>query len=127
MAASTRFWLSFGTLLAVPLAFALLGSGELRGSLQYVLPNYLWLAFPHVVLAALAVSPVHRSAPLLLGLAALNAVLLAFWLWVRFAVPLHESGLAWVLYLPLGVAELLVAGLVGFGLRRWRKARTVGA
>jgi hypothetical protein len=127
MAASSRFWLSFIALLGLPAALALNGGANLAQSLRYLPLNYLWLAFPHLVLALLAVSPIHRRASLLLGLAALNSILVAFWLWVRLSVPAHESGLAWVLYLPLGGAEIAAMALAGLVLRRRRNIRTVGA
>ncbi len=50
-----------------------------------------------------------------MGLSFLNLLLVAFQLWVLLAVPPRESGLAWVLYLPLwgfALAALAIAGVV---------------
>ncbi|ODV10085.1 MAG: hypothetical protein ABT19_13890 [Rhodanobacter sp. SCN 68-63] len=89
--------------------------------------NYLWMAAPHLVLAVFVVRRQYRRPGLLYGLTVLNLALLAFSLWVRLAVPPHESGLAWVLYFPVGGAILTLLAISTLVLRRRQSSGTVGA
>ena len=50
----------------------------------------------------------------------LNLLLGAFQLWVVFAVPPRESGLAWMLYIPCWVAALVISVPVLFVVRQRR-------
>ena len=89
--------------LCVPAAvYLLVGlyTGRTTG-IEYLLPNYLFMAAPHLLVGLLAMwSRAGRSA-LLWVLSLLNALLVAFQLWVLLAVPVRESGLAWMFYIPL--------------------------
>ena len=128
MAAMQRFWLWFLVLLAFPAALYVAGSGAAPASaLRYFAGNYLWMAAPHLVLAAFAFRPQYRRPALLYGLGVLNLALLAFWLWVRLAVPPQESGLAWVLYFPVAGAALALLAIIALVLRRRQTGGTVGA
>jgi hypothetical protein len=99
-------------LCAPALLYLLVGvfNGRTTG-IQYLLPNYLFMAAPHLLVAILAIWPRARRAALLWVLAGLNALLVAFQLWVLFAVPVRESGLAWVLYIPLWGLALSVCAV----------------
>ena len=127
MPAPTRFWLILVALLALPAALSLAGHGDLLHALRYLPLNYLWLATPHLVVALLAFSPAHRNFRLLAVIAALDVVLIGFWLWVLLAVPSRESGLAWVLYLPIAASELAILAVAALILRSRRASTTVGA
>jgi hypothetical protein len=107
-----RFWSCFTILLGFPALLSVSASfAGHPGWLRHLAANYLWMAAPHLVLAVFAFAPRWRGADLLFGLVVLDVVLAAFWLWVRLAVPVRESALAWVLYLPVaGAALLLLAG-----------------
>ncbi len=77
--------------------------------------NYLFMAAPHLLLSLLAIRPNARRPTLIWGLSFLNALLVAFQLWVLHAVPSRESGLAWIFYLPLwslALAALAIAWVV---------------
>jgi hypothetical protein len=121
MATSARFAALIGLLLAVPAAlFLLVGVYNGDAVFRWFLPNYLYMAAPHLLVATVAFWPGGRRPALLLVLVLLNVLLVAFQLWVRFAVPPRESGFAWALYIPLWVAALAIAGLVLFVARRRR-------
>ena len=58
------------------------------------------MAAPHLLVSLLAIWPRARHPALLWLLSLLNALLVAFQLWVLLAVSPHD-GLAWLLYIPL--------------------------
>ena len=122
-----RFWLTI--LLAFPGVLYFVGSSPAPSSVvpHYFVANYLFMAAPHIAVAAFAISPKRRRLGLLLALVALNLLLLGFFCWVQLAVPVHESGLAWVLYLPLAGIALALLGIIAIVLHRWRDGGTVGA
>lgn len=121
MATSARLAASIGLLLAVPAAlFLFVGVYNGGEVFRWFLPNYLYMAAPHLLVAAAAFLPRGRRPALLFVLALLNFLLVTFQLWVLFAVPPRESGLAWVLYIPLWVAALALSGLVLFVAQRRR-------
>ena len=103
MTSSSRFAVLIAAQLCVPAAlYLLVGLYNGRGiRLDYLLPNYLFMAAPHLLVSLLAVRPQGRRPALLWVLSFLNALLLAFQLWVILAVPTNEFGLAWVLYIPI--------------------------
>ncbi len=128
MVSSTRFGPWFIALLSVPLALCLVGAAASPfTTLRYIPVNYLWMAWPHLVASTLALSRSGRKTGLLFGLGFLNLLLIAFWLWIRFAVPLNESGIAWLLYFPVGGLGLVGLAGVALGLRAWRSRHRVGA
>lgn len=73
--------------------------------------NYLYMAAPHllVVFAFLTVSSFssHAKKVTTVALLILDGFLLLFQLWIWYVVPPHESGLAWVFYIPLWILILL--------------------
>ena len=84
-------------------------------SIEDLLPNYFFMAAPHLLLSLLAIRPKARRPALIWALSFLNVLLVAFQLWILLAVPSRESGLAWVLYLPLwgsALATLAIAWVV---------------
>src|SRR3546814_12444199 len=99
MATTSRFPVKFALQLSVPAAVYLLiglyhGNVEIEG----LLPNYLYMAAPHLLVSLLAIRPQGRSPALLWALSLLNVLLIAFALWVLSTVPIGESGFAWILY-----------------------------
>ncbi len=119
MGTSARFAALIGLSLAVPAAlFLLVGIHNGDAVFRRFFPNYLYMAAPHLLVSAMGFWPQARRPALLLVLVLLNVLLIAFQLWVLFAVPPRESGLAWVLYIPLWAAVLAVSGLVLFVARR---------
>src|SRR5687767_4711566 len=81
--------------------------------------NWLYMAAPHllVVLVAAAVRPA-RPHFLSWSLIALSVALIAFQCWVWWWVPPRESGLVWVLYIPLSAGVLALTALTSFRLQR---------
>lgn len=77
---------------------------------HWFLGNYLYMALPHllVMFSFLTVSSFSDYARKLtiFSLCILNIILLTFQSWVWFIVPAGESGLAWVLYIPVWVIFL---------------------
>ena len=97
MATPTRFVVGLLALLAVPAAVIVLPSANVADAFSHFPGNYLFMAWPNLAVALLAVWPRFRCRGLLYSIATLNAVLIGFALWVRLAVPARESGLAWVI------------------------------
>jgi hypothetical protein len=128
MARSTRF-AGWGALqLCVPAALYLaagLYNGRTSG-LKYLLPNYLFMALPLLLVSLLAIWPNARRPALLWVLSLLNVLLIAFQLWVLLAVPRHESGLAWLFYVPLWGAALLASVIIWLIAKRKGAGQPVG-
>ena len=113
MSRSSRFWLPVLLLLCVPAAVYLAaGAYNGRSGFSYLLPNYLYMAAPHLLVAATTLWPRARGILALLTLLLLNLLLIAFQAWTLFVVPTNESGLAWVLYIPLWATALIAYSLV---------------
>lgn len=77
--------------------------------LDLIAVNWLFMAAPHLLVIGLALiyRPfLHGQAPLVL--LALCVLLAAFQGWVWWSVPPRESGLAWVLYIPVWLSVLVV-------------------
>lgn len=101
MAISSRFLVVITLQLCIPLLlYLLVGLYNRRFGLAYLLPNYLFMAAPHLLVSLLAIWPKARRPALLWLLSLLNALLVAFQLWVLLAASPHD-GLAWLLYIPL--------------------------
>ena len=94
----------------------LFGTGKLRNELAHFLPNYLYMAWPHLLAIALATRSRAVQRSLQSALFITNIVLVAFVLWLEFAVPARERGLAWLIYLPIGA--LALAGAIGVAYKR---------
>lgn len=74
---------------------------------RYFLGNYGYMAAPHLLTVIFGIAAEARRSAILGTLVVLNVLLFAFQLWVWFIVPVGESGLAWIFYLPVwGVALL---------------------
>src|SRR5690242_9525172 len=129
MEVTRRFWLWLTILLAFPGVLYFVGPSSAPSAvvLHDFVANYLFMAAPHLVVAAFAISPRRQRLGVLHALVALNLLLLGFWCWIQLAVPAHESGLAWVLYLPLAGIALALLGVVAILLHRRRGGGTVGA
>ncbi|MEY2169137.1 MULTISPECIES: hypothetical protein [unclassified Rhodanobacter] len=85
-------------------------NGSIAG-IKYFLPNCLYMAAPLLLVSLLAIWPRARSAALIWALSLLNAVLVVFQFWVLWFVPARESGLAWVLYIPVWGLVLLACAV----------------
>ena len=78
-----------------------------RGS--YLFANYLYLAAPQLLTAAIGLNFKGHRTPILCVLILLNILLFLFKLWICFDVPSRESGLAWILYIPLWISVLVMS------------------
>lgn len=125
MVRSLKFSFAVAAQLLAPAALYLcvgLYNGRTTG-LEYLPQNHLFMAAPHLLVALSALSPSLRRPALLWLLTLLNSLLIAFQLWVLLAVPPRESGLAWVLYIPLWLLALLTFSACTFVLAQ--RQRTV--
>jgi hypothetical protein len=116
MLTTFRFLILWLLLLSLP-AGVYLAVGLYTGrtsDLSYLLYNYLYMAAPHGLVSLWVLWPAGRRPWLLWLLALLNAVLILFQSWILVEVPPRESGLAWVLYIPVWGAVLAAAGLAGW-------------
>ena len=79
---------------------------------HWFIGNYAFMAAPHflVLFVFLIISSYSLQAQRLavFSLLILDIVLLAFTSWVWLTVPNRESGLAWVLYIPVCIASLVL-------------------
>jgi len=128
MARSSRFPILITLQLSFPaVLYLLVGlyNGRSTG-LEYLAPNYLFMAAPHLLVGLLAIWPKNRRPVLLWVLSVLNVLLIAFQLWVLLAVPGHESGLAWVLYIPLWGTALLVSAIIWLAAKHKVARQSVG-
>lgn len=108
-----KFLAVFVLLLALPVVPLLLGNiHQARMDFRFLIPNYLYMAAPHLLVAIFAFWPQYRRPALLLVLLLLNVLLLTFTLWIKFFVASREAGFAWVLYIPLWVVALVIIGIV---------------
>jgi hypothetical protein len=105
-----------GVLLALPALWPALSPAGLEW--QWFWPNYLYYAAPHGVVVALSLWSVTRAKPTLVMLLLLNLWLALVYGWVRWAVPSHESGLAWLLYIPGYLLALVLYGIYLVGWQR---------
>ena len=119
MGNSSRFLFLVAAQLCVPAAiYLLVGLYISRGfGFEHLLPNYLFMAAPHILVGALTFWPRARPPALVWVLSLLNCVLVAFQLWVLLAVPPQESSLAWVLYIPAWSAVLLACAIAWIVVR----------
>ncbi len=74
----------------------------------YFLPNYLYEALPHLLLVLVWLFSPMKIRTCVLGLVLLNLLLIGFQAWITLAVPVRESGIAWILYLPLTALGMAV-------------------
>jgi hypothetical protein len=81
--------------------------------------NWLYMSASHLmaVLISFAFRPARRYF-LPCSLIALSVALTAFWCWIMWWVPPHESGLASVLYIPLSVIVLVLVAFIAFWWQR---------
>lgn len=112
-----KSWRGFAVLLALQLCvpatvylLADVSDGSIASIKSFVL-NYLFMAAPMFLVSLLAIWPRARRAALIGVLSLLNAVLVVFQFWVLWSVPANESGLAWVLYIPVWGLVLLVCAV----------------
>jgi hypothetical protein len=83
-------------------------SGRQHLNIAYLLPNYLYMAAPHFLVALCALIPNFQRSTLLWLLTLLNGLLIAFYNFMFGTVP-NDSGFAWLLYIPLCVLALAFA------------------
>lgn len=117
---SSRIFLALITLqLCIPAAvYLLVGLYTGRESgLDYLPQNYLYMAAPHLLVLLFSVHPAFGRPALLWILTLLNALLIGFQLWILLAVPGRESGLAWVLYVPLAALAVFFCIVTLFVLK----------
>jgi hypothetical protein len=76
--------------------------------------NWLYMAAPQLVMVLIGAmhAPTHRFA--WLSLLSLTLLLFGFQAWVIWWVPPRESGLAWIFYLPVALAVIVVPIVVRF-------------
>ena len=125
---TVRFWWWLVLQFCMPAALYLsvgLYNGRTSG-LTYLGPNYLFMALPLLLVCVLAIFPQARHPALLWVLSLLNGLLIAFQLWVLLAVPGHESGLAWLFYVPLWGITLLASAIIWFIAKRKGAGKPVG-
>jgi hypothetical protein len=94
-------------------ALLYLANGLYHGDVDIwlLVPNYLYMAWPHLLLVGMAMKFKTIRSSVQGALVVLNATLLLFTAWVLSSVPQRDAGLAWVFYLPVaGVALLLACG-----------------
>ena len=116
-----KFSILLALLLVFPAALQVFDTANIVNgqiNFEYSIPGYLYAAAPHVLVAMLAFWPRCRQPTLLFVLFWLNILLVLFRLWINFDVPPRESGLAWVLYIPLWMIALVVSGLVLWLIKR---------
>lgn len=119
MTKSLRFWVLLVLQLCIPAVLYLL-VGLYNGNgmeLDYLLPNYLYMAFPHLLVSLLALWPRNRRPAILWVLSLLNMLLIVFKLWVMWVVTGRESGLAWIFYIPLWGTVLFVSAIIWLATR----------
>lgn len=105
---ASRFLVLVAMSLCIPaVVYVIAGVYSGRAGLAYLLPNYLFMATPHLLVASTILWPRARDAIAIVTLLLLNLWLVAFQIWILLAVPPSESGLAWVLYMPPWVAVLI--------------------
>lgn len=80
-------------------------------NLAYLLPSYLFLAMPHIIVALFAFIPNIKRIALIWLLTLLNSLLIAFYFWILSLAP-HDSGLAGLLYIPLWISVLITTLLL---------------
>lgn len=104
--------------LIIPLAVLALGvalHGNTAARLTdpvHLLSNWLYMATPHLLVMSVAAAiRSTRRQFLPCSLIALSLALVAFQCWVWWLVPPRESGLAWVLYIPLAIVVLVSAAV----------------
>lgn len=89
-----------------------------------VASSWIYMASPSllVMFFALVVRPArHTFLPA--ALVTSTALLIAFQLWVWFAVPVRDSALSWVIYHPLCALALLAVGLIAAARKSATAAR----
>ena len=87
--------------------------------INLLMMNWLFMCAPHFLVVCIAL--ILRAARLRFlpwSLIALSVALVAFQCWIWFWVPPRESGLAWILYLP--VSAIVLASVAGITLLRQR-------
>lgn len=128
MARSARFPALIAAQLFVPaILYLLVGLYNKRSlGLEHLSPNYLFMAAPHLLVCLLAIWPKCRRPELLWVLSLLNLLLIAFQLWVLLAVPRQESGLAWVLYIPLWGTVLVASAIIWLAVKHKVADQSVG-
>jgi|GEM_PF-2482091 len=118
-----KFSILLMLLLAFPAALLVFGNANIVNvqiNLAYFIPNYLYTAAPHVLVAMLVFWSRYRQPTLLFVLVWLNILLVLFRLWIKFDVPPRESAPAWVLYIPLWMIALVVISLTLWLIKRHR-------
>ena len=83
--------------------------------------NWLYMAAPHLMALLLSriVPPLRRNflTPALIGS---GLLLITFHAWIWFFVTPRESGLAWVLYIPLWILLIVATAIMVY----WQKKRS---
>ena len=118
-----KFSILLALLLVFPAALLAFGSGDINNvqiNLKYFLPNYLYIAAPHLLVVGLAFWPKYRQPVLLSIVLSLNLLLVLFGLWIKLDVPPREASLAWILYIPLWSIALVFIGLILWLAKRHR-------
>jgi len=87
---------------------------------EYLLPNYRYMAAPHLIVCMLLFWPRFRRPALIHVLTLLNVVLASFQVWILLAVPPREGALAWIFYIPVWVLALVACGVAWSLLSRSR-------
>jgi hypothetical protein len=81
---------------------------------RWFVQNYIYMAAPHILLGFAAGAFTRFRKHLVPNLFVANVALILFACWLVTQVPSHETGLAWILYLPLACLALALAFVVRF-------------
>lgn len=86
-------------------------SGQQHLDINNLLSNYLFIAAPHIIVTLCALVPDIERSTLLWLLTLLNSLLIAFYGWILSSAP-HDSGFAWLFYIPLWIGALAFTLLI---------------
>jgi hypothetical protein len=114
--------------LLLPIALLVANSNHyhqdsLLGSANLVFWNWLYMAFPQLLVGILAMIFIRTVSRVGVGtLLVLDALLICFQLWIWYAVPGRDGADAWLFYIPLWILVLIAAFLASWiGARRARR------
>jgi hypothetical protein len=121
-----RFAIALALSMLLPIALLIANSihfGQpwvLLGSSRFLLGNWLYMGFPQLLWGVLALVFVRRLLRVrIVALLALDALLTCFQVWIWYAVAGRDGADAWILYIPLWIAVIVVAFFIGWtGARR---------
>ena len=124
---SSKFLVLIVVQLCIPATLYLLVHWRYDGAaaLKYLLPNYLFMAAPHLLASLLTIRPKARCSALLWVLSLLNATLIAYkFLLIQLAEP---DPAIWLYYIPLWMLVLSACAVTWLVVKYSRSKSRVGA